>query len=119
MSELIGTGAAAAVAGFAAGARLSDVIKGAFASIQRRSQQRAAHVREMRKVVMTVNPEWDSYTTDLEWTLLVGLTATVKLENHSDQLIRNIRDVELGAGASAGYGRGGQGLLQRNRIPAE
>jgi hypothetical protein len=91
MSDAIGAAAAAAVAGFAAGALLSDAIKGAFASFQRRRAQRAEQVQEMRKVVMSVNPDWKGYTQEFEWTLVVGLTATVTVANHSDQLIRNVR----------------------------
>lgn len=92
MSGAIGVAAVAAVAGFAAVALLRDAIVGFFSSIRRWREQRAEQEREMQKVAMSVDPNWEGYTReDLEWTAVVGMTVKVTLENHSDQLIRNVR----------------------------
>jgi hypothetical protein len=79
------------LAAFAAGVFLSESMKSTVSLLFRRRERRVDQVPAMRSVVLHVDPDWQGSTReDGVWTVAV-LEATLTVENHSDQLIKNVR----------------------------
>jgi hypothetical protein len=80
-----------ALGGLAVGTFLSETIKSTVALIFRGRERRADQVPAMRNVVLRVEPAWNGSSEEYGEMTVGVLEATLTVENHSDQLIKNVR----------------------------
>ena len=83
--------AAGGLVGLAIGTALSETIKSVVGLVFRRSERRADQGPAMRSVVLRVAPEWNGRADHYGDVTVAILEATLTVENHSDQLIKNVR----------------------------
>jgi hypothetical protein len=84
-------GVGGGLAGLTIGTFLSETIKSAVGLVFRQSERRADQVPAMRSVVLNVDSMWKPGGYYYDGLDIATLDATLTLENHSGQLIKNVR----------------------------